>query len=273
MTQPTASALSSAAAPDHIRCEVDGPLLRLRIHRPEKRNALTGAMYIALADTLEEAARQPAIRVVLLTGLCGTEDDIFCSGNDLVDFLQNPIQGEDVPAVRFVRTIAAFPKPLVAAVAGPAVGVGATMLLHCDLVYAADNASIQFPFASIGVVPEAGSTFLLPRLIGHVRANALFLLGESLDAATARDIGLVNAVVPSGELLALAEGRARKLAAQPAAALRQTKALMRAARTSSLDDVINTEFEAFAERLRSPEAREAMSAFLEKRKPDFSRFD
>lgn len=269
MTESAAAVQASG----HILREADGPLLWLRINRPEKRNALTMAMYTALADALETAAATPAVRAVILAGVCGTEDDIFSSGNDLADFLQTPADGEDAPAARFLRTLAAFPKPLVAAVAGPAVGVGATLLLHCDLVYAADNASLQFPFASIGLVPEAGSTWLLPRSIGHVRASELFLLGESIDAQTARAYGLVNAVVPAADLLAHVEERARKLAAQPAAALRQTKALLRGSRESSLVDAFTTELRIFVERLRSPEAREAMTAFLEKRKPDFTRFD
>ncbi|MCH8684737.1 enoyl-CoA hydratase [Pedomonas mirosovicensis] len=269
----SAPAQPPAFACAHISIKADGPLLWLRFNRPEKRNALTVAMYAALADALEAAAANPAIRAVILAGACGTADDIFTSGNDLGDFLANPIQNEDAPVLRFLRAISAFPKPLIAAVAGPAVGVGATMLLHCDLVYAADNASFQFPFASIGLVPEAGSTFLLPRLVGHARASELFFFGESIDAETARDFGLVNAVVPVAELPGHAEARARKLAAQPASALRRTKALMREARNLPLADAMRVEGQAFMERLQSPEAREAMTAFLAKRKPDFTQFD
>lgn len=264
------AALSEA---DAIRTEVDGPLLWIRIDRAAKRNAITSAMYGRLAAALDEADRTPSVRTVVITGFNGTDHDVFSSGNDLADFLANPPKDESSNTVQFLKALARFSKPLVAAVSGPAVGIGATLLLHCDLVYAADNARIQFPFTGLGVVPEAGSTQLLARSVGHVRASELLLLGEPFSGQQALDWGLVNAVAPASEVEELARTRALKLAAQPAAALRATKALIRESRNADLNSVIVKEMQVFAQRLNSPEAQEAVNAFLEKRKPDFTKFD
>lgn len=272
MTATAASEAAQAEA-DAIRTETDGPLLWIRIDRAAKRNAITSAMYARLTEALDEADRTPSVRTVVITGFNGTDHDVFSSGNDLADFLANPPKDESSNTVQFLKALARFSKPLVAAASGPAVGIGMTLLLHCDLVYAADNARFQFPFTGLGVVPEAGSTQLLPRSVGHVKASELFLLGEPFTAAQALEWGLVNAVVPAAEVEALARTRALKLAAQPAAALRATKALIRSSRNADLNAVILNEMQVFAERLFSPEAQEAVAAFLQKRKPDFAQFD
>lgn len=273
MTETAASTQDSLAEAAAIRTEVDGPLLWIRIDRAAKRNALTSVMYGKLAEVLDEADRTPSVRTVVITGFNGTDHDVFSSGNDLADFLANPPKDESSPTVEFLKSLGRFSKPLVAAVSGPAVGIGMTLLLHCELVYAADNARFQFPFTSLGVVPEAGSTQLLPRTVGHVKASELLLLGEPFSAEQALAWGLVNAVVPASEVEALARAKALRLAAQPAAALRATKALIRSSRNADLDSVVLTEMQVFAQRLGSPEAQEAVTAFLQKRKPDFSQFD
>ncbi|HEY4548130.1 MAG TPA: enoyl-CoA hydratase [Pedomonas sp.] len=273
MTNTAAVSEATQSEADAIRTEVDGPLLWIRIDRAAKRNAITSVMYGKLAAVLDEADRTPSVRTVVITGFNGTDHDVFSSGNDLADFLANPPEDESSNTVQFLKSLARFSKPLVAAVSGPAVGIGMTLLLHCELVYAADNARLQFPFTSLGVVPEAGSTQLLARSVGHVKASELLLLGEPFTAQQALEWGLVNAVVPAAEVEALARSRALKLAAQPAAALRATKALIRSARNADLNSVILEEMRVFAERLNSPEAQEAVSAFLQKRKPDFTQFD
>ncbi|HLU92021.1 MAG TPA: enoyl-CoA hydratase [Pedomonas sp.] len=274
MTATTAASPATASSEaDAIRTEVDGPLLWVRLDRAAKRNAITAAMYARLAQVFDEADRTPSVRTLVITGFNGTDHDVFSSGNDLADFLANPPKDESSPTVEFLKALARFSKPLVAAASGPAVGIGMTLLLHCDLVYAGDNARFQFPFTNLGVVPEAGSTQLLPRSIGHVRASELLMLGEPFTAEQALEWGLVNAVAPAAEVEQLARSRALKLAAQPAAALRATKALIRSGRNADLNSVILTEMQVFAERLTSPEAQEAVSAFLQKRKPDFTQFD
>jgi enoyl-CoA hydratase/carnithine racemase len=252
---------------ENILTELSGGILRIEMHRPEKRNALTSAMYAAMADALDRAAREEAVRVVLIHGQPG----VFTAGNDLTDFLNGP--GEpDRPVFHFLRGIAAAPKPLIAAVSGNAVGVGTTMLLHCDLVYAGASARFQLPFVNLGLCPEAASSLLLPRLVGHQRAAELLLFGEPFDAARAREIGLVNAIHPEAELMDAALERAHKLATQPAASLRATKMLLKKAQAAMVTQAMQDEGVIFQQQLASPEAKEAFSAFLEKRKPDFSRF-
>lgn len=260
--------MSATAATDHIQSDFREGILTLRFNRPEKKNALSPAMYAALADELQRADGDPAVRVVLLTG--GAE--CFTSGNDLADFLNDPPTGPESPVMRFLLAIATARTPLVAAVSGAAVGVGTTMLLHCDLVYAGAGAQFSMPFVSLGLCPEAGSTLLLPRMAGHQRAAALLLLGEPFGAHEAREIGIVTAVCPDGELLEAARGAARRLAAQPPAAVRLAKELLKREYASSLRETIAVEGERFMERLASPEAAEALRAFMERRQPDFSRF-
>ncbi len=245
-----------------------GGVLEIEMRRPAKKNALTVAMYEGLTSALAEADRRADVRVVLLRG----QPDVYTSGNDLQDFLQQPALDDAHPAFRFVRTISAVSKPIVAAVNGACIGVGATMLLHCDLVYAGQSAVFALPFVNLGLCPEAGSSLLLPLMVGHARAAELLLLGEPFDAQTAAACGIVGKVLPDAEVIEHARGQARKLAAKPPAAVRTSKALMRRAFRSEIEEAISVESAQFRERLESAEAREAFAAFLEKRKADFSRF-
>lgn len=251
-----------------IQSELSDGIFTIRFNRPEKKNALNLAMYRALSDGLRQADSNDAVRVVLITGTEGC----FTSGNDLADFMTVPPTGADSPVMAFLQAISTFRKPIVAAVTGSAVGIGVTMLLHCDLVYAATGAVFQLPFVNLGLCPEAGSSLLVPRLVGHQRAAELLLLGEPFAAEQARNAGLVNAVCPDGELLAMARQKALQLAAQPAAAVRLTKELLKRDYATVLQKTIADEGAHFMARLKSPEAAEALQAFMEKRKPDFSRF-
>ena len=253
----------------HIQTERKDDVLRITIDRPEKKNALTGAMYTALADAVEQGDANPDVRVMLLHG----NGDSFTAGNDLEDFLANQWKGQAVPpAVRFITTVVHAKKPIVAAVQGSAVGVGVTILLHCDLVYAADNAKLMMPFVSLGIVPEAASTVLLPLQIGHQLASELLMLGTPISAQRAYELGMVNAVVPADALLPTAMNAAQMLAEKPAAALRATKALMKKAGETELERALREEVQVIAECLGSPETREALTAFLQKRKPNFKQF-
>jgi enoyl-CoA hydratase/carnithine racemase len=246
----------------------DGAVMRIAINRPEKKNALTADMYDALSDAVEEAERDTGVRVTLLHG----KGDAFTAGNDLQDFLQKPWKGQaKPPAVRFIHAVAHARKPVVAAVHGLVVGVGTTILLHCDLVYAAEDTRFMMPFVNLGIVPEAASTVLLPLLIGRQRAAELFMLGAPLTAQRAYEIGMVNAVLSADKLLPTAAQAAQALAAKPAAALRATKDLMKRHHQAEVDRALREEVEVISERLESAETREALAAFLEKRKPDFSK--
>lgn len=253
---------------EHIAVDVTGAVMTVRMQRPEKKNALTRAMYTALTDALRQADEDPGVRVVLLRGT----DDCFTSGNDITDFMQAPPVDDSSPVFQFLRAIVTAQTPLVAAVTGPAVGIGTTMLLHCDLVYAGESARLHLPFVNLALVPEAGSSLMLPRMAGHVRAAELLMLGEPFGAATAQEFGLVNAVLPDGEVHARALDVAAKLAAKPPAALRLTKSLLKRSQRAEVEETIAYEARFFAERLQSPEAAEAFQAFMERRKPDFSRF-
>ena len=253
----------------HVQTELKDDVLRITIDRPEKKNALTGAMYTALADAVEQGEANPDVRVLLLHG----NGDSFTAGNDLEDFVANPWKGQaHPPAVRFITTVVQAKKPIVAAVQGSAAGVGVTILLHCDLVYAADNAKLMMPFVNLGIVPEAGSTVILPALIGHQVAAELLMLGTPISAQRAYELGMVNAVVALEALLPTAMNAAQMLAEKPAAALRATKALMKKAGAAELERALREEVEVIAQRLGSPETREALTAFLQKRKPDFKQF-
>ncbi|MGB3071257.1 MAG: enoyl-CoA hydratase [Ottowia sp.] len=246
----------------------DAGVLTLTFNRVERKNSINVAMYDALATAIEKAADDAATRVIVIQG----HETVFSAGNDLQDFLQNGPQGMDSPVFRFLRGIATFPKPLLAAVCGPAVGVGTTMLLHCDLVYAGDNAAFSMPFVNLGLCPEAGSSMLVPRMFGYHRAAEALLLGEPFFAEAALEVGMVNRIVPPSEANALAQAQARKLAAKPMSSLIETKRLMKGSRQQeALLKRISEEGASFARLLGEPAAREAMTAFMEKRNPDFSK--
>lgn len=250
-----------------ILTEQKGGILRIQLHRPEKKNALTFAMYEALTAAFTAANGDAATRVVLLHG--GPE--AFTAGNDLKDFLAQPPSGFDAPALRFIKAIATCEKPVVAAVAGFATGIGTTILPYCDLVYAADNARFSTPFVDLGLVPEAGSSFTLPHQLGYHAAAELLLLGATFTAIQAQAVGLVNAVLPGDELLARATAAATALAAKPATALRTTKKLLRQGWQASAMAAYEAEGPLFVQMLTAPAAKEAFAAFLEKRKADFSK--
>src|SRR6516225_267958 len=252
---------------EHVKTEIANGIMTLTLRRPEKKNALTGAMYDALSEALERAEADTSVRVVLFQG----DGDSFTAGNDLADFASQA-RGEgtvDSPAHRFIETISKASKPLVAAVQGNAVGVGTTMLLHCDLVYLADNARLITPFVNLALVPEAASSWLLPRRIGHARAYAMFALGEPMEASTAQACGLANAVVPLADLRKKAHDAAITLTKRPAGALKLTKKLMRDHERIAAQ--MSEESRLFKERVTTPEAREAFAAFAERRPPDFSK--
>lgn len=244
-------------------------VLRIQLNRPDRKNALTGAMYDAMREAIAASNSDGNIRVLFIHGTPGC----FTAGNDLAEFQDLEKMVRERPAMKFLETISTASKPIVIAAAGPAVGIGTTMLLHADLAYAADSTRFQMPFASLGLCPEGSSSMALVRMAGHVRAAELLMLGEAFSAEHAKSIGLVNAVVPDADLMTHAEARIAKLAAQPAAAIRATKALMRRWTASRVAEVLQAESELFGARLGSPEFAEAAKAFFEKRKPDFSTFD
>lgn len=239
----------------------------ITFNRLERKNSITSAMYAALADALEAAQADPAVRVVVLQG----HETVFSAGNDIGDFLHRPPAGEEQPVFRFLRGIAQFPKPLVAAVCGPAVGVGTTLLLHCDLVYAGDNAAFSLPFVNLGLCPEAASSLLVPQMFGYHRAAEALLLGEPFFAEAALEVGLVNRVLPPTEANAYAQAQARKLAAKPLSSLVESKRLMKQGQQELVLRQMNIEGQSFLRMLGEPAAKEAFTAFMEKRKPDFSR--
>ena len=251
---------------EHVKTELCNGVLVLTLQRPDKKNAITGAMYDALSDALDRAETDVAVKVVLFQG----DGDSFTAGNDLADFAAQSKSNsdEESPAFRFVKTIGNASKPLVAAVQGNAVGIGTTMLLHCDLVYLAEGARLVTPFVNLALVPEAASSWLLPARIGHVRAYQMFALGEPMDAVTAVACGLANAVVPAGEVRQKAMAAAVTLTKRPAGSLNATKNLMRD--IERIQAQISAESDLFKERLKTPEAREAFAAFAERRPPNFA---
>lgn len=243
----------------------EGSTYLIKFARPAKRNALTVAMYERMNAALEEAAADASVRAVVFA----STSDVFTAGNDLGDFMEHPPTGDDSPVFRFIRGLASFEKPLIAAVDGKAIGLGLTMLLHCDFVYVSERTTLLAPFVNLGLVPEAASSLLLPKLVGHVRASALLLLGEPIDGTTAVALGLANAVLPPDQVLLKALETATKLANKSPSALRETKRLLRD--PTVVHARMKEEGDLFLKQLASPEVAEAIGAFFEKRTPDFSK--
>jgi enoyl-CoA hydratase/carnithine racemase len=239
----------------------------IEIARPEKKNALTLAMYQAMTAAIETARSDAAVRALLITGQSG----VFTSGNDLADFMARPPAGEDSPVFQFMRALSNCEKPVVAAVCGAAVGIGATLLLHCDLVYVAEDARLAMPFVSLGLVPEFASSLLLPRLMGRVRAAEKLLLGEPFTGLEAVALGIANRALPASEVQNHARQVAQRFQMLPAGAVRDSKRLLNAGLGDRIEATIRAEAAVFAQRLRSAEAKEAFAAFFEKRRPDFGK--
>lgn len=253
---------------DHIKTSLDGGVLTVTLARPEKKNAITQAMYAALSDAVEGARIDDAVRVVLFRA----EGDSFSAGNDIADFIAIGSQAAaptDMSVFRFLKALADLDKPAVAAVRGRAVGIGLTMLLHCDMVVVAEDALLSAPFINLALAPEAASSMLLPAVLGHQRAFEIFALGEPIDGRTALAWGLANRAVAAEQVEALAVELAGRLAARAPNSIRKTKALMRDA--ERLWALMQREGEAFGSQMRSPEAMEAFMAFTQKRAPDFSK--
>lgn len=252
----------------HVVVDLQDRVLNIRLNRPEKKNALTQAMYGQLAEALRRAASDPQVRAVLLDS---TGAD-FCSGNDVSGFVHSAGDIAASPVSHFMAALRECPKPVVVAINGFTVGIGVTMLMHCDLIYAADDTRLRMPFINLGCCPEFGASLIAPNLMGHPRAAELLLLGDFFDAAKARDYGLINDVVAASALHAHARAQALKLAQQPPNAMRVSKAMLRRWSREQLSEVIRYEAEHFSSMLNEPEAIEAIGAFIEKRKADFSKF-
>src|SRR5271155_3665825 len=252
---------------DEIITERSASVLRVQLNRPAKKNAMTSTMYVTLADIFTDAAKDEQTRVVLWHGA----GDSFCAGNDIADFLHNPPVPGKLPQARLMDAFINFDKPIVAAVQGAAIGGGTTMLTHCDFVYAGESAKFQMPFINLALVPEFGSSFSIPARIGYLRAAELILLGQPFDARKAANLGLVTQVVPDQNLLATATETARKLAAMPAGALQASKKLMKQSFREQIKTAMQAENEEFSAQVRSEDAKEALTAFLQKRPPSFNR--
>jgi enoyl-CoA hydratase/carnithine racemase len=250
-----------------ILVHAEAGVMTITLNRLARKNSLTADMYAALAHAVEGAREDAAVRVVLLQG----HETVFCAGNDIGDFLNAPPSTGDAPVFRFLRAIATFPKPLLAAVCGPAVGIGTTLLFHCDLVYAGDNAAFSMPFVNLGLCPEAAASLLVPQMLGYHRAAEALMLGEPFMAEAALEVGLVNRVLPPTEANNYASAQARKLAAKPITSLVATKRLMKGAQQQAVLQRMQEEAQTFGGMLTAPAAKEAFTAFMEKRKPDFSK--
>ena len=241
-------------------------VLTITFNREARKNSLNRAMYSQLAAIFRSAAEDKAVRVAVLQGA----ENIFTAGNDIADFLEFPPTHIDAPVFEFMFAMAEFPKPIIAAVCGPAVGIGTTLLMHCEMVLAGDNAAFAMPFINLGVCPENGSSLLAPQIFGYQRAAELLLLGEPFNADTALEIGLVNKILPPAEVNVSALNLAKKMADKPLSSLLATKALLKKNQAALLNQVICDEAQTFGQMLGAPAAKEAMSAFMEKRKPDFT---
>jgi enoyl-CoA hydratase/carnithine racemase len=240
----------------------------IEIARPEKKNALTQAMYQAMAEAINAAQADASVRAVLITGQPG----IFTSGNDIEDFMQRPPQSDDSAVFQFMKALICSDKPVIAAVTGAAIGIGTTLLLHCDFVYVSDEARLAMPFVGLGLVPEFASSVLVPALMGPRRAAEKLLLGDPFTGGDAVECGIANAVLPATEVVAHARRVAERFNTLPPGAVRDSKRLMRNSQREQLLRVIKEEAQIFGQRLRSPEATEAFQAFFQKRAPDFSKF-
>jgi enoyl-CoA hydratase/carnithine racemase len=259
--------VQGCAVTELIQTQIDGAVLTLRFNRPDKKNAITAAMYAAAAGALRAADQDPNVKVAVITGA----GDAFTAGNDLKDFAENPPKTPDAPVFQFMDALASFRKPVIAAVNGVAVGIGTTLLLHCDLAFAVPSAKFALPFVNLALVPEFGSSLLLARFVGMRKAQELLLSGEPFDAEMALKLGLIGAIVPADQWEATIKAKAAMLAAKPPAALRETKALIRGD-VARIKSVIAAEAKVFGERLQSAELQEAVAAFFAKRPADFSKF-
>lgn len=258
--------MTTSTVPE-ILTHVDAGVMTITLNRVARKNSITADMYGALADALESANHDVAVRAVVIQG----HETVFSAGNDIGDFLNNPPATSEAPVFRFLRGLSSFPKPIVASVCGPAVGIGTTMLFHCDLVYAGDNAAFSMPFVNLGLCPEAASSFLAVQLMGYPRAAEALLLGEPFMAETALEMGLITRIVPPAEANALAQRQAQKLAAKPLTSVMETKRLMKKGNAGMVAERMAEEGASFGRMLQEPAAREAFAAFLEKRRPDFSK--
>jgi enoyl-CoA hydratase/carnithine racemase len=246
---------------------IESGVMTLTLNRVDKKNSITRDMYAALANGLAKAKDDASVRTVVIQG----HATVFSAGNDIADFLHRPPTTGEAPVFRFLHGIAAFPKPIIAAICGPAVGIGTTMLFHCDLIYAGDNAAFAMPFVNLGIVPEAASSLLAPQMFGYHRAAEALLLGEPFMAEAALEVGLVNKVLPPTEANDYAQTVAKKLAAKPLSALMETKRLMKMGQMDDVHKRMDEEAVIFGRMLGEPAAKEAFGAFMEKRKPDFSK--
>lgn len=249
-----------------ILIHAESGVMTITFNRVAKKNSISSAMYATMADALVEAEKSSAVRVVVFQG----HETVFSAGNDIGDFLNNPPSTQESPVFRFLYAISAFSKPVLAAVCGPAVGIGTTMLFHCDLVYAGDNAAFSMPFVNLGLCPEAASSLLAPQLMGYHRAAEALLLGEPFMAEAALEVGLINRVLSPLEANNYAQNIARKLAAKPISSLIETKRLMKTGQLALVKQQIGDEAVSFGRMLKEPAAKEAFTAFMQKRTPNFS---
>jgi enoyl-CoA hydratase/carnithine racemase len=244
-------------------------ILKIEFNRLEKKNSITSDMYKMMADAIADGEEDKAVRVLLFCG----KPEIFSAGNDLEDFMNSKDDVTDRPVAQFMRNLSGAAKPVIAAVAGAAIGIGTTMLFHCDQIYAADNAKFSMPFAKLGLCPEFASSRLLPQIIGYHRAAELLFFGEAFSAREALDMGLVNKVLAPEELLPYAYAQAAKLVALPPSSLRTTKSLIKTRSADAVTAQMMEENKHFSAMLQAPEAKEAFAAFFERRKPDYSKFE
>ncbi|EQC44940.1 enoyl-CoA hydratase/isomerase family protein [Bacteriovorax sp. BSW11_IV] len=246
--------------------QIDNGILTLTFNRPAKKNSITSDMYATLAKALRQGATDPKIKVAIIQG----QEEVFTAGNDLADFLKNAADSTSAPAWDFMLALIEFPKPLIAAVSGVAIGIGTTLLFHCDLVYASDTAKFMLPFVNLGLCPEAASSFLLPRLISHQQAAKLLMFGDMFCAQEAMSLGIINEIVKSEDVNAHALAQANRLLEKPLVSLMETKRLIKSPLIGEMKKAIDEECEAFASLLKGEALKEAVAAFGEKRKPRFS---